>query len=406
MGSAEQDIQIAGDSSLKAQVREQLANVEIRLAATDIEVKTNDAIRIPLDQMASLGVGLGSLPDVFRAATTAIDVPTLLQVTDKQGNPLNPARLNRASGGLIGSYVEPGVGLQQARFTPVDLDAVKGVTTMPCDPTALFMAATLAQINQKLDSIQSTVDEMFEYMRLKDKAELRGNVRTLEGILDAYRHNWNNDIWRKSSHMKVVDVKQESDQAIVHLRAQIKGEVGERGPVELRAAVDDRLDGVLDRLKECQLATYAYSFASFLEPMLSENFDEANLGAIANRIRDRSNEYRELYTECYNAIEESAKASADAMVLGRVSAALSGLGGILRRTPMGELTPLDDALEGAGRGVGDFNESQTNGLMEKLRQAKVLDVAPFRESLEAVNDLHNRGHRLAADGESVYLLPE
>ncbi len=406
MGSTEQDIQIAGDSSLRAQVREQFASVEIRLAATDIEVNTNDAIRIPFDQMASLGVGLGSLPDVFCTATTAVDVPTLLQVTDKQGNPLDFARLNRASGGLIGSYVEPGVGLQQARFTPVDPGTVKGVTTMPCDPAALFMAAALAQINQKLDSIQSTVDEMFKYMRQKDKAELRGNVRTLEGILDAYRHNWSNDIWRKSSHMKVVDIMQESEQAIVHLRAQIKGEVSEKGPLELRIAVGNRLDEVLDRLKECQLAAYAYSFASFLEPMLSENFDEANLEAIAGRIRDRSNEYRELYTECYNAIEDSAKGSADAVVLGGVSAALSGLGGILGRTPIGEFTPIDDALKDAGRGVGDFNESQTGGLMEKLQHAKTLDVMPFRESLEAVNDLHNRGHRLAVDSESVYLLPE
>ena len=38
---------------------------------------------------------------------------------------------------------------------------------MPYDPTMLFMAAALAQINQKLDAIQDTVNEMFEYMRRK-----------------------------------------------------------------------------------------------------------------------------------------------------------------------------------------------------------------------------------------------
>ena len=73
---------------------------------------------------------------------------------------------------------------------------------------------------------------------------------------------------------------------------------------------------MLDGLKEYQLATYTYSFAAFLEPMLSENFDEANLNAIAAKISDHGNEYRKLYTECHNAIEESSKASADAVVLG------------------------------------------------------------------------------------------
>ena len=276
---------------------------------------------------------------------------------------------------------------------------------MPYDPTMLFMAAALAQINQKLDAIQDAVNEMLEYMRQKDKAELRGNVKTLEDVLEAYRYNWNNDIWRKNAHMKVVDIKQESEQAIIHLRAQIKTKMNEKGPIELRLAVGGRLDEVLDRLKEYQLATYTYSFAAFLEPMLSENFDEANLNAIAAKISDHGNEYRKLYTECYNAIEESSKASADTVVLGGVSAAFAGLGALIKQTPLGELTPVDEVLEEAGKGVGDFNESQTRALMEKLQHAKAPDVLPFKQSLVAVNDLHNRPHQLAADNENIYLLP-
>lgn len=42
--------------------------------------------------------------------------------------------------------------------------------------------------------------------------------------------------------------------------------------------------------------------------------------------------------------------------------------------------------------------------MEKLQHAKAPDIIPFKQSLEAVNDLYNRPHQLAADGESVYLL--
>lgn len=40
MSPGDQDIQHCGNNSLKAQVREQLANTEIHLAATDIEVHT------------------------------------------------------------------------------------------------------------------------------------------------------------------------------------------------------------------------------------------------------------------------------------------------------------------------------------------------------------------------------
>lgn len=405
MDNRSDDLEIDGFGA--EQIRGRLSNIEIHLAATDIEVDTASAFKLPLGQVAALGVGLGSLPTMFRSITTTINVPTLLKATDKLGNPLDPSVLQRFSdgSGMLGSFRDAATGFGQARFHQVDLGSIQSVATMPYDPTMLFMAVALAQINQKLDAIQDTVNEMFEYMRQKDKAELRGNVKTLEDVLEAYRYNWNNDIWRKNAHMKVVDIKQESEQSIIHLRAQIRAKVNERGPVELRLAVGGRLDEVLDRLKEYQLATYTYSFAAFLEPMLSENFDETNLNAIAAKISDHGNEYRKLYTECYNAIEESSKASADAVVLGGVSAAFTGLGALIKQTPLGDLAPVDEALEEAGKGVGDFNEGQTRALMEKLQHAKAPDILPFKGSLEAVNDLHNHPHQLATDGENVYLLP-
>ena len=219
MDNRSDDLEIDGFGA--EQIRGRLSNVEIHLAATDIEVDIASAFRLPLDQVAALGVGLGSLPTMFRSITTTINMPTLLQATDKTGNLLDISRLNKSVGGLIGSYNEPGLGLQQARFHQIGSGSIQSVATMPYDPTMLFMAAALAQINQKLDAIQDTVNEMFEYMRQKDKAELRGNVKTLEDVLEAYRYNWNNDIWRKNAHMKVVDIKQESEQAIIHFRAQI-----------------------------------------------------------------------------------------------------------------------------------------------------------------------------------------
>ena len=393
--------------SRESQVRRQLAETAIHLASTDIEVDVAGSFKLPLDQMASLGVGFGSLPTMFRSVTTTISAPTLLQATDKLGNPLDPAVLQRFSdgSGMLGSFRDAATGFGQARLHQIDPGTIQSVATMPYDPTMLFMAAALAQINQKLDAIQDTVNEMFEYMRLKDKAELRGNVKTLEDVLEAYRYNWNDDIWRKNAHMKVVDIKQESEKAIIHLRAQIRAKMGEKGPVELRFAVGGRLDKVLDRLKEYQLATYTYSFAAFLEPMLSENFDEANLNAIAAKISDHGNEYRKLYTECYNAIEESSKASADAVALRGASAAFAGLGAFVKQTPLGERTSVDETFEKAARGVGSFNEGQTRSLMEKLLHAKAPNVLPFKQSLEVVNDLHNHPYQLAADGESVYLLP-
>lgn len=98
--------------SRESQVRRQLADTAIHLATTDIEVDTGGSFKLPLDQMATLGVGFGSLPTMFRSVTTTISVPTLLQATDKFGNPLDPSVLQRFNdgSGMLGSFRDAATG--------------------------------------------------------------------------------------------------------------------------------------------------------------------------------------------------------------------------------------------------------------------------------------------------------
>ena len=169
--------------------------------------------------------------------------------------------------------------------------------------------------------------------------------------------------------------------------------------------VDGRTGQVLDLLKEYQVAVYTYAFAAFLEPMPSENFDEQYLDAVSESIGSHGYDYQVLYTECYNALEQNSRQSADTMVLGGIASALGGLGGLIKNTPVGDVTLIDEVLEGAGKGLSGINDDLSSGLMERLLEAKTPDVLPFRRSVEAVNDLHNRPFQILSDGRAVYLSP-
>ena len=68
-------------------------------------------------------------------------------------------------------------------------------------------------------------------------------------------------------------------------------------------------------LKDYQVALYIYSFARFLEVILLENFDEAYLDQITNKIYDYSFKYREIYTLCYDKIQNYADSSVNANLL-------------------------------------------------------------------------------------------
>lgn len=404
---ADSEIKSSTDDGREGLVAKQLASTKIHFALTQERADVSGAIKLPLERVPQLGIALASLPSTFRTVTNTVSVPMLLQPTDKFGNPLDPSILQsfKDGSGLMGSYRDAANGFGQARFHVVEGDIATSVTQVPYDPTSLFMAAAIAQINQKLDSIQESVDEMFEYMRQRDKANMRGDLKTLADILNGYSFNCDDATYMANAHMKVLDIEHASTRDMELFRSQAQADLKKKGFIEVRDDVKRRLDKVLDYLKDYQLATYIHAFSLFLEPMLTQNFKSAKLADAAAKIEADSLAYRELYTECYDVLEASTADTIDVALLGGIASAGKMLGRAIAATPIGEFTPIDEALEGAGEDIGRFNDEQSEKLIEKLHQAKTPDVEPFRQSIMEIDTLYNRPTQIAVDAENVYILP-
>lgn len=400
------DLQVNDDDRKKA-VREQLSTTQFHLASTEQPADVTNAIKIPLEYLPSLGVAFGPIPTMFRSITTTINIPTLLTVTDKLGNPLDPNVLQffKDGSGLLGSFRDAATGFGQARFHVQQGMSLTSVTTMPYNPAFLTMAIALAQINKKLDSIQSSVDQIFKYMRQRDKADMQGNLKTLADILNEYGFNYGNAVYMSNAHMKVLDIKQKSEQDMELFRFQVQEKLHKKSFIEIRESVSKRLDTVLDYLKDYQLSAYIYCFALFLEPMLSENFESGKLNAITKRIEEESIRYLELYSECYEVLETSTHKSIDTIVFGGLASVGQKAGKAIASTKVGDHTLIDEALEGAGKGIEGFNDKYSNSLTEKLLSAKSLDVLPFKENVENINVLYNQPSQLAIDDKNIYVLP-
>lgn len=382
-------------------------SMELQLTPVDIEVSIDNAFTFPFDKIPALGTAFASLPEQFRTITTTTSGLTGFIPVDKLGTPLDPSILFNAHNGVgvVGSFMEQNGNLNVARW--VELNGPQtAATTIPYNPALLFMAVALAQVNQKLDAIQETQEEMFEYLKQKDKAALRGNIQTLNNVLLNYKFNWDNELYIKNTHMKILDVIQETDKQIVHLRAQIKSKMEDKKFLQSRISVNRQINDLVNLLKDYQLANYAYSYASFVEPMLSKNFKEDYLTLIENRLSEYSIKFRELYSECYSIIEKNLSDSIDKNILKGVSFASKKLGSAVAKTPLGKASPLDEALLKASDEVQDFNEDQSTGMLKKLQAAKDPNVAVFQQTISKLNQLHNTPMQLAADKDNLYVIPQ
>ena len=191
------------------------------LVPTDIEVKTDGALHISFDQLPTLGLGLSSLTSALAPTVASAAAPVHFTVTDATDNPMPPAALQvfNDGSGLLGSFRDQIKGFGQARLHVAE---TAQATAVVVDPVTLMMAATLMVMSQKLDSIQRTQIEMFEYLQQRDKTELRGALQALADIARDYRFNWSNDTFMQSSHAQVLEIRKQADAIATLQRAQIR----------------------------------------------------------------------------------------------------------------------------------------------------------------------------------------
>lgn len=381
----------------------------LRAIDTDIDVNIPSGFHFSFGDFAALGAGFSSLSNTFRTITQTVELPVtgLLSATDAKGVPLDISKLQKFNdgSGLMGSTRDSLKGFSQARLHAVDTASMDIVTEIPFDPTQLCIAMALMEVNKKLDQLQETQQAMFDYIKQRDKAQLRGNLQTLIDVMDNYRFNWNNEQYKQNKHILVQDIRREAEQSIVHRRAQIKAKLGDKGFFHGAQDVSKQLDEVLEELKEYQLALYLYAFSSFLEIMLLGNFDEGYLESTTFKIDEYADKYRILYSRCFEAIENGVRSSVEAIATDALSAASKGLGEFLDGTPIGWFTPLNDALSDAGDQLSSLKDDNVRSLTSKLTEAKAIDVKPFVHSIENVNRLYNEPSTMILGSDGVYVLP-
>lgn len=337
------------------------------------------------------------MPEAFRTMTmSAGQGEPLFRAVLKEG-----MSLKEGANGLFSSSAIKADGMPGwANF-----EQVNPSITMPYDLTTLAMAIALAQITRKLDCLQETADEMFDYLKIKDKASVRASLETLSAIMGDYRFNWNNAQFKEAKYSLVQTINRDARQYMIELKARIASKLEKKGLVELRLQTESAAEEILDMLKEYQLAMYLYSYSTFLGVMLLENYDHGYLEGKAASIKDNALEYRRVYTDCFDAIESRNLNSADAKVFGMLSAGAKGLGKVAKKTPLSKRAPIDKALSMAGLKIEQFDSDVNERMYGRLTEAKDPAVMPLAECIQAVDCVYNQPCELLVDSEALYFRP-
>ena len=284
------------------------------------------------------------------------------------------------------------VGGGQAKMTP-----------LACDPTMIFMAAALANVEKKLEAIQDMQKEMMDFLVQKEKADLKGDLNFLFDVFNNYKYNWNNEMYKNSNHIKVLDIRQEAEKKITFYREQIIAKVSKKSFIHSDQTVNKQLQMVQDQFKDYQLALYLLGFSSFLEVMLLGNFDKDYLTGISEKLEKYSLNYRELYTKCYDEIESYSSTSVQSSMLKGIAKASTSVGKFVEKIPVISKGQADEALIAAGDKLDELNAGKLRKQMSSLIERQSNSIRPFIENIDTVNELCNKPVQLLVDKENLYI---
>lgn len=374
----------------KNAVLQMMNHISLSSSMEESEVVLSNYTHLPLSRLTAYGTAFQPLATAVQTAIGGAGGSGIYYV-NTAGKTMFQMK---GTGNFIGSLQTPTgmVGGGQAQMTP-----------LACDPTMLFMAAVLANIDKKLDAIQDMQREMMDFLIQKEKADLKGNLNFLFDVFNQYKYNWNNAMYKNSNYIKVLDIRQESEKKITFYREQITAKVNKKSFFHSDQTVNKQLQSVQDQFKDYQLALYLLGFSSFLEIMLLENFDADYLSDISAKLDDYSLKYRELYSKCYDEIEGYSSTSMQSSVLKGIAKASTSVGKFVERLPVISKSQADEALITAGGKLDEINAGKLRKQMSALIAYQSNSIRPFIENINTINKLYNKPVQLLVDKENLYL---
>lgn len=379
------EMEIRREATLQA-----MMDVDQLPAVPELDLSMSSATKIPLANLSALGVAFQPLTSAIQTAVSGAGGSGIYFV-NTMGK-----QMFTTSGGkeFIGSLKSATgmVGGGQARMT-----------ALACDPTMLFMAAALMNIEKKLDAIQETQEEILEFLVEKERATLQGNLNVLGEVMSNFKYNWSNDAYKHNKIVLIQQIKKEAEASVILYRGQIAKKLKKRTAFHSDKSVKEILKDLQSQFSDYQLALYLYSYSTFLEVMLEGNFGAEYLNDVEQRILEYSLQYRTLYTECYDLMEDYSKSSIQAGVLSGLAVASKFMGETIAKMPVISNSQLDENLIEAGSKLDKHGNKRATIALEGLAQTRMSVTLPFVENIRTVNALYNKPVTYLFDGENMYV---
>ena len=293
--------------------------------------------------------------------------------------------------GNLGTIIDKNGIAGQARFIEQTMD-----------PTMMFVAAALHNIEEKLDDIIEITKEMFEFQQIQEKSELYSDIQFLNQTLRDYQSNLSNQLWLNSKITVVVECQKNAMKEIELYKNLAKNAAEDSGLMDKLVHTDDKasekIDKVIEYFKNYQEAVFSFAFAEYVHILVTESYDELYLQNIQDDINRLSTEYRNIFSKVSEQLEKYSRQALDLKTIELVGGAVKAIGDLASKNKLGQ------KMQNAGQNMKKYTKESIEEKIKKLSNYQKAPVYQFAESIKAIEDVYHKPLELYYDDNNYYFV--
>lgn len=368
------------------------------------KINSNETIKVPIAQLATLGAGFSSLIPALRTVTqtTTVNTNGLFRLANATvGDTLKQAK----NGNFWGAFK---TSEGKSKFVQLQNAGPLSETStgvLPIDPATMMIAAALFSVEQQLGRIEEISKDIMSFLETEKESETEADIKTLTSIINKYKFSWDNEKFIDGSHSIVLQIKRTARKNLESYIKKLKTEIKKgKDLFTFQMSVDSKLEDFIKIFKYYRLSLYGFSLASLLEIMLSGNFKEENISYVRNEIKGMAEEYRYIFSDCSVYLEEMTNSSIDLNVVKGIGEASQAIGQFIGGIPFIKDGPVDEFLQDSGKQIKKSIKSKNNDVLESFSKMKSPEISMFINKMDDFICIYNHTQNICFDKDNIYLL--
>lgn len=266
-----------------------------------------------------------------------------------------------------------------------------------------MMTIVLFEIEKQIIEIKEISQDILNFLENDKESEIEADVKTLCNIIDEYKYNWQDDQYIHNNHKYVMDIERTALKNIKFYIKQIKDETSKNSLLMTNKTIETNQNKIEHDFTYYRLSLYIYSFATFLEVMLLENFNKDFLLLKKKELDNLTNEYINSYENAFKYIQKNADKSLQGNIISGIGSAGKAIGNLAEKVQIVKNAKIDTWFNKNGDNLKNISKERKEKLSHKFEEMGNPHTSTFIDKIELISKLYNDTKDIYFDKEKIYL---